>query len=452
LLQSPDRLGFIISEAIMEEPQSASHADIRFRAIDRNQVIQQSPEQLLPCDHSARLIVAFVAGLDFSALFQLIKAREGHVGAPPYDPRLLFSLWLFATVEGVPSARQLEELCGRDLPYLWICGGPAPSYHTLSTFYATHGDFLDASFVDILAALTQRGLITPKAITIDGRKVTAHASKESFHRAPTLLRHRQEAQERVDTLRRLRAEGAATASKQAAAQQRAAEQRQQQLDAALQSVRQRQAERAVSGRSEPDEARASATDPDARKMKRSHGGFEPSFNVQTATDVSSGLIVAVTVEEQASDNGLLRPMVERAEANTGTQVEQALVDSGYSDAQDVETLERRGTQVYMPPKNERKEKQQGKDPYQPKRRDTPELAQWRQRLGTAAGQEVYRQRAPVAEGVHAQQSNRGWKRFRLRGRLKAGTEALWQALAHNVCVLMAKQWLGTRGILRTQPA
>jgi transposase len=436
----------------MDEQRSDPHADIRFRPIDRNQLIQQSPEQLLPQDHPARLIVAFVDGLDFSPLLQLIKAREGHPGTPPYDPRLLFSLWLFATVEGVPSARQLEELCGRDLPYLWICGGVAPSYHTLSTFYATHGDFLEASFVDILATLTERGLVMPKELTIDGRKVTANASKESFHRAPTLTRHQQEAQERVDTLRRLRAEGAATASKRAAAQQRAAEQRQQQLDAALAAVRQRQAERQQSGRSKPEEARASGTDPDARKMKRSHGGYEPSFNVQTATDIGSGLIVAVQVVEQPCDNGLLLPMVEQAEANTQVHVEKAAVDAGYSDAADVQALEERQTQVYMPPKNEKKERQQGKDPFQRKRRDTPELAAWRGRLGTAAGQAFYRRRAPVAEGVHAQQSNRGWRRFRLRGLVRAGTEALWQALAHNVCVLMAKAWLGKEGILRTQPA
>jgi transposase len=434
----------------MDDPRSASHADIRFRVIDRHQLIQQSPEQLLPQDHPARLIVAFVERLDFDPLFQLIKAREGQAGAPPYDPRLLFSLWLFATVEGVPSARQLEALCGRDLPYVWLCGGPAPSYHTLSTFYATHGDFLDASFVEILAALTERGLLTPKVITIDGRKVTANASKESFHREPTLTRHHQEAQERVAALRHLRAAGAATASKQAAAQQRAAVQRQQQFDAALRAVRQRQAERGQSGRSEPTEARASGTDADARKMTRSQGGFEPSFNVQTATDVDSGLIVAVAVKEQPCDNGLLRPLVDQAEANTGAKVEKAAADSGYSDAADVQALEERGTQVYMPPKNEKKERQQGKDPYQRKRRDTKELAAWRGRLGTAEGQALYRRRAPVAEGVHAQQSNRGWRRFRLRGLVRAGTEALWQALAHNVCVLLAKQWLGSGGRLRTQ--
>jgi transposase len=439
-------------EVVMDDPRSAPDDNIRFRPIDRTQAVAAPLDKLLPPDHPARLIVAFVEGLDFTPLYQAIKAREGQPGAPVFDPRLLFSLWLFATVEGVASARRLERLCQRDLAFRWICGGLAPNYHTLSTFYAEQGDFLDATFIDILAALTERGLLTPKTITLDGRKVTANASKESFHREPTLQRHRQEAEQRVATLRQWREKGGAAANQQMAAQKRAAEQRQQRLDEALTSVRQRQEQRRQSGRSKPQEARASSTDAEARTMKRSHGGFQPSFNVQTATDVCSGLIVAVVVTEQACDNGLLQPMVERAEANTRTPVEKALVDAGYSDAKDVEDLEKKGTAVYMPPKNEKKERQQSKDPYKPKRRDSKELGQWRQRMGTAAAQTLYRLRAPVAEGVHARQSNRGWKRFRLRGLLKAGMEALWQAIGHNVCVLIAKKWLRTEGILRPQLA
>jgi transposase len=439
-------------EVVMDDQRSDPDGDIRFRPIDRGQPFAATLDELLPKDHPARLLVTFVDGLDFTPLYQAIKARDGLPGAPVFEPRLLFSLWLLATVEGVASARRLQRLCRRDLAFRWICGGPAPNYHTLSTFYAEHGDFLDATFIDILAELTARQLLTPKVLTVDGRKITANASKDSFHREPTLQRHRQEAEQRVATLRQWRGQGGAASNKQRAAQKRAAQQRQQRLDEALATVRQRQQQRRQSERSKPEEARASATDTDARKMKRSHGGFEPSFNVQTATDVPSGIIVAVMVTEQACDNGLLRPMIEQAEVNTQTKVDKALVDSGYSDAQDVEALEKNGTQVYMPPKNDNKERKQGKDPYQPKRRDTPELAQWRGRLGTLAGQLIYQSRAPVAEGVHAQQSNRGWKRLRLRGLVKAGTEALWQAIAHNVCVMMAKKWLRTEGILRPQLA
>jgi transposase len=433
----------------MDATASQPDAMIRFRAIDRQQLIKARLDELLPEEHPARLIVAFVAGLDFSALYATIKARVDSPGAPAFRPELLFSLWLFATVEGVASARRLETLCHRDLAYRWICGGPRPNYHTLSTFYAAHGDFLDATFVEILATLTARSLLTMKAVAVDGRKIPANASKESFHREATLDRHRLEAEQQVAALREQRAAAQATSSQQTAARQRAAADRQQRLEEALATVRERQEERAATGRAnaKPEEARASETDSDARKMKRNHGGFEPAFNVQTATDVDSGIIVAVQVTAQASDNGLLLPMVELATANVGTPPEQAMSDAGYSDADDVQKLEEAQIEVLMPPKNERKEQKAGTDPYARKRRDSDEIAAWRQRMGTEAARARYRRRAPVAEGVHAQQSNRGWKRFRLRGLVKARTETLWQALAHNLCVLLSKIGVGV-GTLR----
>jgi transposase len=431
----------------MDDTHSAADAAIRFRPIDRQQRIAADLDALLPEAHPARLIVAFVAKLDFRPLYATIKSRGERPGAPAFRPELLFSLWLFATVEGVASARRLEVLCGRDLAYRWLCGGPSPNYHTLSTFYAANGAFLDDTFVEILAALTAAGLLTVTAIAVDGRKVPANASKESFHRAATLDRHRAEAAQHVAALREGRSAAQALSSRQAAARRRAAAERQRRLVAAIATVQQRQAERAATGRAKPEEARASETDGDARKMKRGHGGFEPALNVQTATDIDSGLIVAVTVTAQASDNGLLVPVVERATANLGTAPAQVLADAGYSNTADVEKLERAAIETLMPPKNERKEQADGKDPYARKRRDSDETAAWRARMGTAAARARYGRRAPVAEGVHAQQSNRGWKRVRLRGLVKAHAEALWQALAHNVCVLLSKIGLGL-GMLR----
>ena len=99
----------------MDATASQPDSTIRFRAIDRQQVIAARLDQLLPEDHPARLIVGFVAGLDFSALYATIKARADSPGAPAFRPELLFSLWLFATVEGVASARRLDVLCERDL-------------------------------------------------------------------------------------------------------------------------------------------------------------------------------------------------------------------------------------------------------------------------------------------------------------------------------------------------
>lgn len=408
---------------------------IRFRLLRRDEPMRLVLDRLLPPDHPVRAVDELTRTLDFADLLGGIKAREGRPGAPVIDPRILFALWLYAGIEGVCSARHLAELCQRDLAYLWLSGQIKPNYHTLADFYSSHADFLEAAFADHLAALLELGLVTLREVTLDGRKIPAAASKESFHRQPTLDQHWQEAQDHLARLKALREAGSAEESKrEAAARLRAAEERERRLQAAKVVVTKRKAEREANhrqDRSPPEDARASETDPDARKMKMPDGGYRPAFNAQTVTDTANGLIVTVDVVEQASDNGLLKPMVDQVNEETGRLPERVLVDAGYSDQKDIDHLEKAGVPVYLPPKNAFKELNQGKDPYAKKRNDTPEGARWRARMGTDEAKAIYHRRAPVAEGVHAQQSNRGWRRFRLRGLAKGKVEALWQALAHN---------------------
>jgi transposase len=408
---------------------------LRLRPCDRQAPLAGTTiDALLPHDHQVRRVWACVERLDLAPLYRDIQAREQEPGAPAYDPEVLFALCLYGTIDGLASFRDLAEACTRDLAFLWLCGGPAPSYHTLSTFYSRQEDLIDALLIDLLALLREKDLVDLKEVAIDGRKVPANASKETFHRLATLSAHHAEAAARVAGLRQQRADRG-SASVQEAARRRAAAERRQRLAAALAKLQERTAERAQ-GRGDPAQTRTSETDADARKMKMSDGGYRPAYNVQTATDTGSGLIVAVTVVEQASDNGLLRPMVTLVTQNTGVAPQRSLTDPGYMDLDDIAQLEVSGTTVYMPPKNAAKEKAAGKDPYARKRRDGAAVAGWRQRMGTAVAQALYRRRAPVAEGVHAQQSNRGFKRFRLRGLVKAQCEVKWHALAHNLCVLL----------------
>jgi hypothetical protein len=160
--------------------------------------------------------------------------------------------------------------------------------------------------------------------------------------------------------------------------------------------------------------------------------------VQTLTTTAEGLIVTVAVTAQRSANGQLRPLLEQVQREQGVRPNRMLADSGFSDQDDVQHLEEGQVAVLMPPKNERKELAQGKDPYARKRRDSEWIAAWRARMGTAEARQRYRRRAPIAEGVHAQQANRGWQRFRLRGLARAAVEACWQALTHNLLRLLAR--------------
>jgi transposase len=421
----------------------------RTRILDRTRCSTASLDQLLPADHPVRTLWAFVQHFDWSPWYARIRAVEGGPGAPAIAPEVLFALWLFATTEGISSSRQLAERCHRDLPYQWLCGAEPVNYWTLNDFYHAHAADLDHLFVEHIAALRSQGLIRLQTVTVDGRKVVASASKDTFHREATLEQHLAEAEQHVATVSRQRA-ASGLGRREQAARERAAVERVQRLQRAVSEVRRRQEQRRQSKRADakPEAARASESDPDAARMKMPNGGYALAFNVQTVTDTEHGLIVTVTATNQGSDNGYLQPLREQVQQEQGTCPAAVLVDSGYSDAGDVQTLETGGVVVYMPPRDERKDQKAGRDPYAPKRRDTPVLQAWRARMGTAAARQAYRQRAPVAEGVHAQAANRGWRRCRLRGVAQVTREARWQALAHNWRRLQALGAVTTEGTVR----
>src|SRR3989304_506644 len=106
-------------------PPPEGRAEPRLQRPNREQVELRPVdlESLLPADHRARVVWEFVEGLDRAPLEAEIKAVEGHAGRPAIDPAILMALWLYATVEGVGSARAIARLCEEHDAYRWLGGG-----------------------------------------------------------------------------------------------------------------------------------------------------------------------------------------------------------------------------------------------------------------------------------------------------------------------------------------
>ena len=158
-------------------------------------------EGMLPRDHRARIVMSFVEQLDLSALYEAIKAREGEPGRPPPDPAVLMGLWLYATIEGVGSARQLERLARNDLAYRWIAGGVPLNYHGLADFRVAHVELLDRLLSESVTALIKAKVISLAEIAVDGTKVRANASRSSFKTASKLARIEVAVEQRLAALK-----------------------------------------------------------------------------------------------------------------------------------------------------------------------------------------------------------------------------------------------------------
>jgi transposase len=408
--------------------KQANRAQVQFRATDL--------ESLLPEDHTARLVWEMVQGLDLGPLHAKIQAVEGHPGQNAIDPAILMALWLFATLEGVGSARALDRLCREHDAYRWLCGGVSVNYHTLSDFRVQHVDILNNLLTESVAALLAEELVDLKRVAQDGKRVRASAGSKSFHRRKTLEQCLGEARQQVEGLQKeLKEHPEATSKRQKAARERAAGEREKRAGKALERMKELEARRQKDIEAKKYKAdkkkppRASTTDPEAQIMKMADGGFRPAYNVQFSTDTQTQIIVGVDVTNQGNDSGLASPMNEQINQRYHRYPKETLVDGGFVNLDDFELIADTGSTLYAPVPTSRSP---NIDHFRPKKTDPPGVAEWRQRMASITAQQIYKQRDSTAECVNAIQHNRGLQSFNVRGLAKVKAIALWFALAHNL--------------------
>jgi transposase len=430
----------------MNTKHSSSAGVARVKRPQRQQ-IEWRPvalDQCLPSDHQARVVWQYVDALDLSSLYEKIKAVAGAVGRDAVDPKILLSLWMFATLEGISSARQIARLCERDLAYLWICGGVGVNYHLLSDFRSLQGEVLDQLLTDTIATLLHQELITLETVAQDGMRVRASAGSSSFRRRATLQECHRRAEQQVQQLREDREQEIdrnESNQRREAAQTRAALEREARLAQALQELDKLQEQKKSHRKPAKNEDRVSTTDPEARKMKMADGGYRPAYNVQLGTDGDRRLIVSVDVTNSGSDSGEMAVMHADIQQRYDKTPGKYLVDCGFNSKDDITALERRGTEVYAPIHSEQQMLERGKDPYAKQEGDSPEMVTYRQRMKTAEAKAIYQQRPSIAEYPNAEFRNRGLRQFRVRGFAKVKATALLQAITFNFMRMSQLGWL-----------
>ena len=401
----------------------------RLRSPDREQILPAiCIDGLLGTDHQARVVWEFCRVLELSALTNAIRSREGGPGRAALDPRLGVALWLYATLEGVGSARALDTLCIHHSGFRWLCGGVSVNYHTLADFRTDHPEFLDRLVTHSVAVLREQDLVDLNRVAIDGVRVRASAGAASFRRKPTLEECLAEAEAQVARLKEEADDPSARSRRQAGARKRAARERVDRIRQALKRLPELEAKKKAAER---DTARCSTTDPQATVMKMADGGFRPAYNVELVAACGSQAIVAVAVTTNGTDSGQLAPLVDQVRERHGVYPKDVLADGGFVNLSDIEATEHRsrGCTVYAPVSQP---KDPARDRYQPLDTDSPAIGRWRIRMGTEGRQAVYRHRAATIECVNAQARNRGLLRLLVRGVEKVKAVVSWFAVAHNV--------------------
>ena len=428
-----------------QRPVVTGLENLRLRRANRDAVVPVPArlENLLPADHLARKVWQVVSQLELSAFYAEVAVTLDSPGQAAIDPLILIALWVYALSQGETEARGLARLCVEHLAYIWLCGGVAVTYHTLSNFRVHHAQALDGLLTQVVVQLTEAGLVGWEIQAQDGMRVRASAGAASFHRQPTLERMLAEAQQQVAALETPPVALAAVPSvREQAAREQAAHGRVARLEAALGELPAVRAAKTTA--EERTEARASSTDPEARVMKMADGGYRPAYNWEFATDVAQLVIVGVDVVNVGSDKGQMTPMLRQLVHRYGRLPLQWLVDGGFVK---LSVLEEWAAQVQILAPVP-KPKEGTRDPYAPLPSDSPVLAAWRERMGTAAAKETYKLRAATAECVNAQaRAQEGVQQSAVRGLAKNRCLAVWVALTHNLLI-----WIRELGTVLCPPA
>ena len=445
----------------------------RFKPYCPNQILLLPPDmkQWLPEGDLAYFVMDVVGELDLSAIYN--HYSRSRAGQPPYNPRMMTGLILYAYCMGIPSSRKIEAATYTQIPFRVITADQHPDHDTIADFRKTHLTALAGLFVGVLQLCQEAGLVKLGHIALDGTKVKANASKHkamSYGRmdktlaqleseVAQLLEEAQTVDEEEDArygkgkrmeelpedLRRRRdriakikqakqsledeAKAKADAKRQAIAKQE---------EALKKAGKTRKGKPPPAPSDTPDpKAQRNFTDPESRIMKDGASkSFEQAYNCQIASDEQAQIIVGTNVTQETNDKQQVKPVIEDVRERTGQTPKKACLDAGYYSDENVAYLESEKIDGYIATGRQKHSDHLPSAPRGriPKNATTKE--KMARKLRTQKGRATYSKRKQIVEPVFGQiKEPRGFRRFSLRGLVNVSCEWDIVCLTHNLLKL-----------------
>ena len=409
-------------------------------------LLPEAIQDWLPEGHLAHFISDTVDTLDLSA-FHARYDKDGPRNQP-FHPAMMVKVLIYGYASGVFSSRKIARKLHEDVAFRVLAAGNFPAHRTIRDFRAFHLKELSDLFVQVVRLAREMGLVKLGTIAVDGTKVKANASRHKAMSYGHMLKAEAELKAQIEALLK-RAQQADEAEKNEPELDIPAEiaRREARLAAigeARQRLERRQREAELERGRDPDDkprggrykrefgvpedkAQDNFTDPDSRIMKRAGGGFDASYNAQTAVDEAAHIIVAAELTNCASDAGELPTMLRAVQDNLGSLPEQALADTGYKSEAVFEALAGSGCDLVVSLGREGKKALR----FDPER--SPHTAAMAAKLQTEEGKAAYRRRKWIAEPPNGWIKNvLGFRQFSLRGLHRVRAEWKLVCLALNL--------------------
>jgi transposase len=351
-----------------------------------------------------------------------LEGRYSEEGHPAYHPALLLKVWLYAYALGVTSSRRLEQRIREDLAFRYLAGGAQPDYWALNEFRKRHGRALNDVFTQVVELGRSLGMGKLGQVAIDSTRIAANAAADSAETVEKLRGERAKIRRRIRRWQRQCEmqdpnEGAGMAVSREA----------------LEGLRRRLGEipARIERLKKAGGKKLSRTDEDSRFL-RERQGFVLGYTATIAVS-EDHLIVAQQVSQASNDNGLLLPMLEAVERECGQRPGRVLADSGFFSQENLEELEGREIDGYVPDSQLGRELNRGVRVRGHSATRHPAQRRMRRKLRSPAGRALYGRRKAIVEPVlGVLKEQRGMRRFRLRGLAKVAAEFTLAAMALNL--------------------
>jgi transposase len=420
---------------------------------DEDLLLPPSLREWLPENHLAYFVSDVVDQLDLSTM-DAVYGNEKR-GQPPYDPRMMTKLLVYAYCVGVFSSRRIERRLGEDIAFRVLAVENQPNFRTISDFRKIHLRTLEGLFEQVLRIALEAGAIQVGRIALDGTKSKANASQ---HKAMSYDRMKEKEKDIRAQVRDLIAQAEAADADEDArhgkdkrgdelpAELARRETRLQKIREAKRALEARAREKAAVEGGEPDQAKPkdkdqyNFTDPQSRIMPGSDGIIQ-GYNAQAAVEPSLPLLVGQTVTQASNDKQQLVPMLEVIEQQSGQRPAEILADSGYCSEKNGEVLEsldqpERRIEGYIATQRQKHDEYKQPCPRGRLPKNATRVDRMRRKLKTKAGKTVYAARKTMVEPVFGQIKHaRGFRQFLLRGIDKVRGEWSLVCLTHNVLKL-----------------
>ena len=372
-------------------------------------------------------------------------------GQPPYNPRMMTKLLVYAYCVGVFSSRRIERRLVEDIAFRVLAADNQPNFRTISDFRKIHLKTLEGLFEQVLKIALEAGAMKVGRVALDGTKIKANASK---HKAMSYDRMKEKEADLRAEVKEMMAQAEAADAEE---DKRHGDKRGDELPAELarretrlkvireaqRALEARAREKAAAEGEDPKQAKPkdkdqyNFTDPESRIMKGSDG-FVQAYNAQAAVEPTLQLIVGQTVTAASNDKEQLMPMVDVIEQQSGQRPEEILADSGYCSEKNLEALDsaddpERRIEGYVATERQKHGEYKEPCPKGPLPAGASRVDRMRRKLKTKPGRSVYAARKTIVEPVFGQiKQARGFRQFLLRGIDKVRGEWSLVCMTHNI--------------------